>query len=277
MMWEIFSSTVTILFLFGLLIIGYAHFIEPHTLEVTYHKKEHAQKSNAQLRIVQISDIHLGDLVSLKHFDQLIDHVNRLDADVILLTGDLLDAAHRYKYLHQVPAYLNKMKAKYGKFAVYGNHEYNGGGETAYSQMISEGDFELLVNQVVVLKHPQLLINIGGADCATYGQRRPEFSHRFDPLAYNILMLHQGDAVDPYKAYPIDVVFSGHTHAGQIRFPFVGALILPEMGKRYVKGWYTLNTPRGMQLYINRGFGMTMLPFRLLSRPEVTVVDVVAG
>ncbi len=274
MIWELFSSTLTVLFFIGLAIMAYAHYIEPHTLDVTHHHLKHGQTTRSNLRIIQISDIHLGDHISLKHFDFLIDHVNALDPDVVLLTGDLLDAAERYKFSDQIGASLARVKATYGKYAIYGNHEYSGGGVAQLAQSAVEGNFELLVNQIITVKHPTLKISIGGADCAIYGERRPEFCADFNENHFNLLMLHQADAVHHYHEHPIDVVLSGHTHAGQIAFPFLGALILPEMGRKFVKGWYDLKTKRGTQLYVNRGFGMTMLPFRLLSKPEISVFDI---
>jgi hypothetical protein len=86
-------------------------------------------------------------------------------------------------------------------------------------------------------------------------------------------MCHAPDYADKVLQHPagkaIDLMISGHTHGGQIRLPLVGALELPELGKKYVEGWFRLGD---MRLYVNRGIGTVGLPFRLDCPPEITVM-----
>jgi hypothetical protein len=87
-----------------------------------------------------------------------------------------------------------------------------------------------------------------------------------------LLMCHAPDYVDGFLAHPrgrlVDVMLAGHSHGGQVCLPFVGALSLPEGGKKYVAGLYRFNR---LQLYVNRGIGTVGVPFRLNCPPEITL------
>jgi predicted MPP superfamily phosphohydrolase len=85
-------------------------------------------------------------------------------------------------------------------------------------------------------------------------------------------MAHAPDYADQVVVHPrghlVDLMFSGHSHGGQIRIPFLGPIILPPMGKKYVEGLFRFDR---MQLYVNRGIGAVGVPFRLNCPPEITV------
>mgnify|MGYP004703320145 CR=1 FL=1 len=272
-MWNLISNFFTVTLLFGGLLMLYGYLIEPHTVDVTFFKKRHGQRSVATLRIIQISDLHMGYHVSVKSLDHLISQVNALDPDVVVITGDTYDNGEKFPHGDLVAKSLSRLTAHYGKYAIFGNHEYSGNAEEMLKTTMRDSNVTLLVNQVGQVPHPTLRINIAGADCAIYGERRPEFCSELPESEFNLLLLHQADAIKPYLNYPIHIVLSGHTHGGQISFPLIGAPILPEMGKRYLKGWYALTGLVDTELYVNRGFGMTMLPFRFFSKPEITVID----
>jgi predicted MPP superfamily phosphohydrolase len=72
----------------------------------------------------------------------------------------------------------------------------------------------------------------------------------------------------------VDLMLSGHSHGGQIRLPLLGALVLPELARKYVKGWFQLGR---LQLHVNRGIGTIGLPFRLDCPPEITSITLRAG
>lgn len=276
MIWEVVSNILTVLMLIGLLIIVYAYTIEPHFVDIQIFKLKHGQKTQASLRLIQISDIHLGYHVSLHALEQLVQKVNTLKPDLLVITGDLLDYGERYKWGSEAAHILSRLDAAYGKYAIYGNHEYMGNGVALFNKICEIADCKLLKNEVTPILHPSLKVALAGSDCAIYGRRQPEFCEGLAGDAFNILLLHQADASFQYLDYPIHLTLSGHTHGGQIAFPIIGAPILPEMGKKFVKGWYDLDNPCKGHLYVNRGFGMTMLPFRLMSRPEISVFDIEA-
>jgi uncharacterized protein len=88
--------------------------------------------------------------------------------------------------------------------------------------------------------------------------------------------VHEPDFADHVVRHPrfplIDLMLSGHSHGGQVRLPFLGPLILPPMGKKYVEGLFQFGH---MQLYVNRGLGTVGLPFRLNCPPELTHITLV--
>jgi len=250
--------------------MAYGRFIEPKRIEVTHHVIKNTRTQRDTFRIVQLSDIHMGAYVTLERLEHIVDHVNALSADAVVLTGDLLDNAKRYTDFEAVSKVLEKVEARRGKYAIFGNHEYENGGVDAYKKIVEQAKFELLVNQGTSVEN----ISIYGADCALYGNRSPEFSSRLESHQFNILLLHQPDAVDKYFDYHYDLVLSGHTHDGQVKLPIIGTPILPELGRKYVAGWFEHNNRRRTKHYVNRGLGMTMLPFRFNSIPEISVFDI---
>ncbi len=86
-----------------------------------------------------------------------------------------------------------------------------------------------------------------------------------------ILLAHEPDyAREVVRHGGVDLMLAGHTHGGQVRLPFVGALYTPPMGRRYVEGHFQLEN--GLQLYVNRGIGVVGVPFRVDCRPELTMI-----
>ena len=99
--------------------------------------------------------------------------------------------------------------------------------------------------------------------------------HQAAPNEPVILLAHEPDyATHVVKHGGVDLMLSGHTHGGQVRVPMLGALALPEMGKKYVEGSFRLGA---MQLYVNRGIGTVGLPFRFNCPPEITLFTLRAG
>ncbi|WP_338121074.1 hypothetical protein [Virgibacillus halodenitrificans] len=87
---------------------------------------------------------------------------------------------------------------------------------------------------------------------------------------FTILLAHEPDYADVTVNHPVDVQLSGHSHGGQVRFPFIGHLYTPAYAEKYVQGEYKINNGR-LLLYVNRGIGTTRLPYRFLCRPEVSI------
>ena len=90
-----------------------------------------------------------------------------------------------------------------------------------------------------------------------------------------ILLVHEPDFADYAMGQQVDLVLSGHTHGGQILFPFLPPLMLPDMGTKYVHGHFRPGD--GMQLYVNRGIGAVTLPFRFRCPPEITAITLQPG
>lgn len=113
---------------------------------------------------------------------------------------------------------------------------------------------------------------VAGLEDMLHGRPDPEAALKGIPEGTcTVLMMHEPDYADTAENYPFDLQLSGHSHGGQIRLPFVGAAYTPYGAVKYISGLYHTEN-KAMPVYVNRGFGETYMPFRLLCRPELTVI-----
>lgn len=252
----------------------YSREIEPKLLDVNHHKiiNPSIPAGFNQFKIVQFSDTHLGFQYTAKQLKKLVKKINAFNPDIIFFTGDLMDAPNQYHEENIIIPLLKELHAPFGKFAIYGNHDHGGYGTDIYKSIIEESGFKLLLNS-----HQQIKLIDGssiyiiGIDDAMLG--KPDIETAIEGVpdeSYKILLSHAPDCADEAKNYNIQFQLSGHSHGGQVKFPFAGALIKPPFAENYNEGFYTIgSTP--LTLYVNRGLGTTRLPFRFLCKPELTV------
>lgn len=253
----------------------YANKVEPTLLDINQvqisHKKIPSGFQN--FKIVQFSDTHLGFQYNLKQFEKLSTTIHSLKPDLIIFTGDLLDKPNHFHEKEKTISILKKLQAPYGKFAIYGNHDHGDYGSSIYKNMMEKSGFRLLRNesQKIQLSSGES-IYILGLDDVILGKPNFQSSKRNIPVdAYKILLSHAPDLADQAAAHHIELQLSGHSHGGQIKIPFFGALVKPPYGEKYFEGLYTIGKEYPLTLYVNRGLGTTRLPFRFLSKPEITV------
>lgn len=225
-------------------------------------------------RIVLISDLHLGFFYGPRNVLKALEVINELKPDLICMTGDILDSRISLKTLEPVVPLFKKLKAPSGKFAVLGNHDYRAG--AAYvARGLEGGGFCLLKNSNAVLEKGKNRVYLVGLDDIQEG--RPGLKEAVAGIpehACKILLVHEPDFADLTKKFSIDLQLSGHSHGGQVRFPFVGPVVTTSLGKKYVSGLYHLG---GLKLYTNAGLGTTILPLRFFCRPEITVITLKSG
>jgi predicted MPP superfamily phosphohydrolase len=237
------------------------------------------------VRIVQLSDIHLDEFTEPFFLRRVIEHVNRIAPDYVLITGDYVTAGiapHRYalRAASQCGGLLRELRAPH-RYASLGNHDIGVGAEAVTAALTSNGT-PVLRNAFVPLERGSARIWLAGLDDPVEGDPDPELaipkSIRNQPNEPVIVLCHAPDYADYLLRQPagaaIDLMLSGHTHGGQVRLPFVGALALPVLGHKYVQGAFRLGR---LQLYVNRGIGAVNLPFRLNCPPEITVMTLRAG
>lgn len=256
-------------------IVMYIRHIEPKILlnrEYTIEPEKTVSKE--QLKIVQFSDVHLGFNYSIKELEKVVKKINKLKPDIVVFTGDLMDTPAQYQERDKIGKVLAQIQSKYGKFAVWGNHDYGGGGIKYYESIMEEGGFQLLKNE-----HQSLLlengkhINVVGLDDGLLG--KPNSNKAFIEMKdsdFNLLIMHEPDLIlDVNKKY-VDLALAGHSHGGQIQLPFIGPVITPVLATEYIYGMYELEN--NTYLYVHGGIGTTRIPVRFLSPPEIVTINV---
>ncbi|MGA2538145.1 MAG: metallophosphoesterase [Terracidiphilus sp.] len=259
----------------------YSTAIARHWIEVT-HRDIHLAGLAAAfdgLRIVQLSDIHMDEFTEPFFLREVIEHTNRLQPDLILVTGDFVSSeiSSRHFAIGSAWQCANMLTAlTCGQvYAVLGNHDVYVDPEAVTAALTANG-IKVLTNACLPFERKGGRLWLAGIDDPLVGDPNPEktipASIRDVPNEPVILMCHAPDYADDLLAHPagmsVDLMLSGHTHGGQIRLPMVGALQLPDMGKKYVEGWFQLGR---MQLYVNRGIGTVGVPFRFDCPPEISL------
>lgn len=273
-------------FMIALPIVGlYAHFIEPKLVKVSHIRIPIPKlpKAFEHFRIVQISDLHYGPTNrSVKFFQKCIATINHLKPDLVALTGDYVqwDTAH----LRILTKMLARIKAASGSLAILGNHDYGvcHAGQPAsdpvdHLEVIREFQNEgirVLHNETAHIERENHLLNIVGIGDYWTSHFKPEqaFSGRKTEACATLLLCHNPDGMDVLKDYPFELMLSGHTHGGQISFPFLGPISVPIKNRKHRRGLHRIGSK---WLYTNRGLGY-IFKARLLSRPEITCLELVA-
>jgi predicted MPP superfamily phosphohydrolase len=226
-------------------------------------------------RVVQISDIHFDEFTEPFFLHRVIERINALQPDVVMLTGDFISFTPmpRTYVLGAMERCADMLRgiACPQRFAVMGNHDSFLGAPTI-APILAAVDIPLLVNRYVPIERGgQRFWLCGIHDPVTHV---PDLTtaipdHPDGPV---LLMSHGPDYADTLlqdqRGQLVDAMFSGHTHGGQVRIPFLPPMHLPAGGQKYVEGLYHLDR---LQLYVTRGIGTVGLPFRLNCPPELTL------
>jgi len=224
--------------------------------------------------IAQISDIHVGPTIKRGYLDAIVDAVNGLHADVIAVTGDLVDGSVRELSSHTQP--LSRLSARHGAYFVTGNHEYYSG-EPAWSAEVTRLGLRVLANEHVVLQHDGAPLVLAGV--TDFGSHHFDPAQRSDPAvaiagaplapAPRILLAHQPRSAPAAAAAGFDLQLSGHTHGGQF-WPWN---LFVRLQQPFTAGLHRLND---LWIYISRGTGYWGPPNRFGVPSEITRVRLVA-
>lgn len=223
--------------------------------------------------IAQISDIHVGPTIKRPFLTAIVERVNKLGADAIAITGDLVDGSVQRLREHTAP--LAQLRANDGVFFVTGNHEYYSGAEEWIAEVRRLG-VTVLLNQHVLRRRGDASLMIAGVADFSAHQFNP--THRSDPqraaagapqdVDVRVLLAHQPRSAPQAAEAGFDLQLSGHTHGGQF-FPW--NLFVP-LQQPFVAG---LNRVRDMWVYTSRGTGYWGPPKRFGAPSEITLVRLV--
>lgn len=240
--------------------------IEPNWPEITKHQVPFPgyPAGMAPLKIVQISDLHRGPLVSEEHIRKLVPLCNSLDPDIVVITGDFI-SKHK-KYAASCARALSGLKHTKGIFAVLGNHDYWADGSDDLAATLSRAGIHVFKNGNMNLGKNVWLIGID--DSWAGSPDIPEAFRGVPDHAVRIVISHSPKIFPNIRDMNVFAMV-GHTHGGQYNIPLVPRKLLPGLlGWEYIKGWYRQGNS---SMYINRGIGMVAARIRFLCRPEITL------
>ncbi|MCX8021982.1 MAG: metallophosphoesterase [Syntrophorhabdaceae bacterium] len=231
-------------------------------------KTEKIPERIGSLKILQISDVHLGLIVGRSRLERIIREIKRVDPHILVSTGDLVDG--QQNHINGLIGLLMEINPEYGKFAILGNHEFYAGIEHSID-FIREAGFRLLRGEAVVIDG---FLSIAGVDDEAglpFNYREVSEKILLGSLrkdTFTVLLKHR-PVIDKEAIGLFDLQLSGHTHKGQI-FPFryFTRLVFP-----MYNGLYELSG--GSHLYVSNGTGTWGPPVRFMAPPEITVIELI--
>jgi predicted MPP superfamily phosphohydrolase len=221
-------------------------------------------------RIVQLSDIHMGDWMNAPRLDHVVGLANRQSPNLVAITGDFV-TRRAASHMRALTCGLSRLKADDGVVAVLGNHDHWYGAQTIRDVLTASGVYEL-ANDFRTLRRAGAQLHVAGVDDIIAQRDRLDLLlGRLPTAGVAVLLAHEPDFADESAATGrFALQLSGHTHGGQIVAPLVGPLLLPSRGRRYPSGHYQVGS---MNQYTNRGVGVVSPYVRINCRPEITVFD----
>ncbi|MDY7040630.1 MAG: metallophosphoesterase [Chloroflexota bacterium] len=260
-------------------VVVYACFFEPFNLTFTTLEvvTDELPPDAPPLRILQLSDFHVERVT--KREREVLALAETLSPDLIVLTGDYLNLSYVYEETarREARTVLSQLHAPYGVYAVAGSPPVDP--PEAMEALFTGLDITVLRDEGLLLDVRGQTIRLLGVNCswdpaqAAQGLDRA-LSTRPEP-AFTLLLYHSPDIMPDAAARGVDLVLAGHTHGGQIRLPFYGAVVTSSVyGKRYEMGHYQEGNT---VMYVTRGLGMEGLGaprVRFLCPPEVVLVTV---
>ncbi len=220
------------------------------------------------LRVAQLSDIHHGLYLSLPTVERAVEATNVLGADMIALTGDFVTSSR--DYVRPMARALSRLSAPLGVFAVLGNHDYRAGAELVARELRRNG-IQVLRNSHAVLRRGSDRLWLIGVDDLWYNCDLKRALRGVPGEAPKVLLSHNPLIIGQAAGLGLDLVLSGHTHGGQVRLPVLGSVY---RRRRYTNGWDRLHDT---QIYVCRGLGKSIVPFRIGCPPEIAVLQLQHG
>ena len=230
-------------------------------------------------RIVQVSDLHNAEFG--KNNEKLLAMLKQTDADIIVITGDLIDS--RNTKVDVAVSFAEKATKIAPTYYINGNHEARVPEEyERLKQGLDEAGVTILENDSIDITIGDKAITLIGINDSSFRMELVDdtmmqnVSHQLmsvvpDNDNYKILLAHQPHYFDAY-ANQVDLVLSGHAHGGQFKIPFIGGLVAPGQGffPEYYTGSYI---KENTEMIVSRGIGNSIIPFRINNKPEIIIAE----
>lgn len=251
------------------LLFLYSKYIEPYNLTIKEYKIENEYLPNSfdGIKIVHFSDVHLGSTVDIKYLDKIVNLINKQNPDIVVFTGDMLDKRRTLNdsEIETVKKSLSKIKSNLGNYTVSGNHDIK---QLDTYKKIMDTNFTILDNEekLIYYKENNPISLVGLSDSS-------ETKINYDVLEkendyYRFVLCHEPDEYKKISNYSFNVMFSGHSHGGQVRLPFIGKIYTPIGAKTYYDDYYKLDNK---EIFISNGIGTTRIDIRFNSAPSINL------
>lgn len=225
------------------------------------------------LKVVHFSDLHYLRVTNNDKLKEIVDEINLIKPDIVFFTGDLIDKDFTLtdKDKDDLINGLSSIKAKYGKYAVLGNHDYVKNIEI-FKDIYSNSNFNLFQNSYdIIYSSNNDKLFIGGVDNYSYNEadinKVMEYFNDNSDISYKIILVHEPDYIDNIlTSYNVNLVLAGHSHNGQINIPYIKNFFLPYGSRKYYENYYKVNDT---DLYISSGIGESSVNFRLFNKPSI--------
>lgn len=262
-----------IIFLILFVLIIYSRYVGTSgliTKEYTIYDKNLSDDFDG-MKIVHLSDLHYNRAINLDKVKRIVDEVNLINPDIVVFTGDLIDrdASLSDNDYNDLVNCLSKINARLGKYAVLGNHDYKK--RDTVIKLYDDINFMYLDNTSdIIYGNDNSQIFVSGIGNVTY--HKDDIDKSMKELndnnnQYRIVLVHEPDISDKIVSkYKVNLILAGHSHNGQVRLPFIGAILKPPYAKKYYDNYYNLN---GTKLYVSSGIGVSNLNYRLWNRPSI--------
>ena len=222
------------------------------------------------LRILNLTDIHLGQWINPEYLDKLIDYVNTLNVDLVTLTGDYFSYVTK-GYEQSLQDSFKKIESKYGKFGVLGNHDHWMGSKKVRDIFTNSNVIDLS-NDVYTLEKDGEFLNICGVDsCTVCADNLDKVLAKMKKDTPSILLAHEPDfAKQSSQTNRFDLQISGHSHGGQFIIPkFETTPFRGPNSRKYPLGIYEVGN---MIQYTSKGLGTNSFRLRVNCKPEITII-----
>lgn len=256
-------------------VVLYSHYIGTKGLKVKEYKitEKNLTDNFHGLKIVHLSDLHYGSTFKENELKKVVKKIEIIKPDIVVLTGDLFDNRFKLSNKQQqgLIKQLNKIETSIGKYAINGNHDNINNWENVIN---ASGFVNLNDDYTSIYNNGTNYIFLAGISSNFKSDVVPKatkIENYLDTLnneqqpIYKILLIHEPDYIDKFDYSRYNLILAGHSHNGQVRLPFIGAVYTPKGSKKYYDEYYKL---KETDLYISSGLGTSTYDFRFLNRPS---------